>query len=147
VRLLAADVLEAEIEGSFDVVVLPDIVEHIPLESHPALFGRVASWVEPDGLVLLNYPNPHYLEWCREHHPERLQIVDQSIHADVLLANAYPHGLHLDYLERYSIWVREGDYVVAVLRPGAGAGRFTALPPRQVPLAARVGRRVRGLWK
>ncbi len=144
-RLEAVDVLEAEIEGRFDFVVLPDIVEHIPLERHPALFERVAAWVERDGVVLLNYPSPHYLEWCREHHPERLQIVDQPIHADLLLANAYPHGLYLDRLETYSVWVREGDYVAAVLRPRAGVGRFTPLPPRRVPLRARIAARVRRL--
>src|SRR6185436_13791496 len=43
-ELVAGDVLEVEIDERFDVVVLPDVIEHIPLESHDALFGRVASW-------------------------------------------------------------------------------------------------------
>ncbi|MGH3427459.1 MAG: SAM-dependent methyltransferase [Mycobacteriales bacterium] len=145
VRLTAADVLEADLDGSFDVVVLPDVIEHIPLDRHSVLFERVASWVKPDGFVLLHYPNPHYLEWFHEHRPDRLQIIDQPVHADVLLSNAYPHGLYLDYLERYSIWVREGEYVVAVLRPLTGTGTFTRLPPRRPSLAARIGGRVRRL--
>jgi cyclopropane fatty-acyl-phospholipid synthase-like methyltransferase len=127
-KLVVGDVLEVDVEERFDVVVLPDVIEHIPLESHDALFERVASWVKPDGFVLLHYPNPHHLEWFHVHHPERLQIIDQPVHADLLLANAYRHGLYLDYFERYSIWVREGDYVVAVLRPSAGVGEFTKLP-------------------
>lgn len=145
VRFVAADVGTADIEGEYDVVLLPDVIEHIPLETHDALFGRIASWVKSDGFVLLHYPNPHHLEWFHEHHPERLQIIDQPIHADVLLANAYRHGLHLDYYERYSIWVREGDYVVAVLRPASGVGEFTRLPQPRPSLKARAMRRAKGV--
>jgi trans-aconitate 2-methyltransferase len=141
-KLIAGDVLEVGIDERFDVVVLPDVIEHIPLESHGALFGRVASWVKPDGFVLAHYPNPHHLEWFHLHHPEKLQIIDQPIHADVLLANVYRHGLHLDYFERYSIWFREGDYVVAVLRPSTEAREPTRLPQPQPSLVARAKGRV-----
>lgn len=138
VELMVGDVLDVEVDERFDVVVLPDVIEHIPLESHGELFGRVASWVKPDGFVLAHYPNPHHLEWFHVHHPERLQIIDQPIHADVLMRNVYEHGLYLDYFERYSIWIREGDYVVAVLRPAAGVGEFTKLPPPRPSLKARL---------
>jgi len=143
VSLLAADVVKVDVDGQYDVVLLPDVIEHIPLEQHDALFARIASWVKPTGFVLLHYPNPHHLEWCHVHNPENLQIVDQPIHADTMLANAYRHGLYLSYYERYSIWIREGDYVVAVLRPGAGVGEFTRLPqPKPSPIA-RVRRRAK----
>lgn len=142
-RFVAADVVNADIDGQYDVVLLPDVIEHIPLEQHDALFARIASWVKPNGFVLLHYPNPHHLEWCQVNNPENLQIVDQPIHADVLLANAYRYGLYLSYYERYSIWIREGDYVVAVLRPGAGVGEFTRLPEPRPSFSARAARRAR----
>lgn len=147
VNLLAADVLETDLEGGFDVVVLPDVIEHIPLEDHRALFGRVALWVKPDGFVLLHYPSPHYQEWNREHHPDRLQIIDQTVQVDVLSSNTYPNGLYIDHLTTYSIWMREGDYVVAVLRPQADPGTFTELPRPRVSPAARVAGRLRRLVK
>jgi trans-aconitate 2-methyltransferase len=140
VRFMAADVAAVDVEGEYDVVLLPDVIEHVPLEQHDALFGSVASWVKPGGFVLLHYPNPHHLEWFHVHHPERLQIVDQPIHADVLLANAYRHDLYLSYYERYSIWIREGDYIVAVLRPAAGVGEFTRLPRPKPSLGTRAAR-------
>lgn len=143
VSFLAADVVEVGVDGQFDVVLLPDVIEHIPLEQHDALFARVASWVKPNGFVLLHYPNPHHLEWCHANNPENLQIIDQPIHADVLLANAYRHGLYLSYYERYSIWIREGDYIVAVLRPGAGVGEFTRLPQPKPSLRSRATRRAK----
>ena len=99
--------------------------------------------MRPDGFVLLHYPNPHHLEWCREHSPEVLQVIDQPIHADALVRNAYPHGLYLDSLQTYTIWVREGDYVAAVLKPRAGTGRFTRVPERRPSVLARIRRRVR----
>ena len=137
--------LEIGIEERFDVVVLPDVIEHIPLQHHGTLFERVASWLQPDGFVLLHYPNPHHLSWCQEHRPEVLQIIDQPIHADVLLSNAYPHGFYLDFLETYPIWIREGDYVVAVLRPRASARSFTPLPEQPPSLLARIRNRIRRL--
>jgi 2-polyprenyl-3-methyl-5-hydroxy-6-metoxy-1,4-benzoquinol methylase len=144
VRLLAGDILELDLAGAFDVIVLPDVIEHIPLEDHQRLFGRVASWLHPSGFVLLNYPNPHYLAWCHEHRPDLLQVIDQPIQADVLLANARPSGLYLHHLETYSLWIKEGDYVLAVLRPVASADTFTDVV-RQPSLVARLRHRIAGL--
>jgi trans-aconitate 2-methyltransferase len=143
VRLEAGDILEMDVAGPFDVIVLPDVIEHIPLELHPRLFQRVAGWLAPDGFALAHYPNPWYLAWCREHRPELLQLVDQPVHADALTAAAYPHGLYLDFLRTYSVWIREGDYVVAVLRPGSSASTFTQIPARRRSLLARVRDRLR----
>jgi trans-aconitate 2-methyltransferase len=147
VRLIAADVLDVKIEGRFDVVVLPDVIEHIPLGHHRALFARVSSWLGPEGFVLLNYPNPHYLAWCHEHQPEVLQVIDQPVHADLLLGNVYSNGLYLDSLETYSIWIQEGDYVSAVLRPNAAARTFTPLADPRRSLSQRVAGRVRRLLR
>lgn len=147
VRLIAGDVLEADIEGPFDVVVLPDVIEHIPLDDHYALFERVANWLSPNGFALLHYPNPHYLEWRHEHEHGNLQIIDQPVHADALLSNTYPHGLHLDFLATYSIWIRECDYVVAVLRPSAGLTFFSHLPERGPSLLARARFKLRTLLR
>lgn len=143
VHLSAGDVLELELDGPFDVIVLPDVIEHMPLESHGELFERVVSWLAPGGFVLLNYPNPHYLAWCHEHTPELLQIIDQPVHADGLLAALSPHGLYLHHLDTYSIWKHEGDFVVAVLRRRADATTFTQVPPPS--LVTRVRGRLRRL--
>lgn len=132
-ELLAGNVLELDLAGPFDVIVLPDVIEHIPVVDHPRLFGRLASLLDPHGFILLNYPNPFHTEWCQVHHPEVLQVIDQPIHADHLVGAAYPHGLYLHSLRTYSIWKREGDYVSAVFKPRpreldfseAAPGRFS----------------------
>jgi trans-aconitate 2-methyltransferase len=138
VKLIAGDVLTCDLDRRFDVVLLPEVIEHIPLESHGALFELVARWAARDGFVLLHYPNPHHLEWCHEHQPEQLQLIDQPVHADVLLSHACAHGLYLDYFQVYSIWIREGHYVVALMRSRSAIDTFT--PRRSPAIPARPGR-------
>jgi len=142
----AGDVLEIEIKGVFDVIVLPDVIEHIPIASHPQLFRRIAKWLAPGGFVLLNYPNPLYLQWLHENKPEVLQVIDQPVHADGLLACSYAAGLYLDFLQTYSVWTREGDYVVAVMKSLTATRSFTV--DRKNSLLKRTrGRWVRLFWK
>jgi 2-polyprenyl-3-methyl-5-hydroxy-6-metoxy-1,4-benzoquinol methylase len=143
VRLEAADVLEMDLAERFDVVVLPDVIEHIPIEHHGRLFERIASWTEPDGFVLLHYPNPWYLDWCRAHRPEILQLVDQAIPPHHVAARAHEHGLHLAHLETYSVWVEEGDYVVALLRPVRLDAAFHDRPSPPPSLLERIRGRLR----
>lgn len=140
--LLVGDVLRVEVDGAFDVIVLPDVIEHIPKELHRSLFSRLRSWLVSGGFVFLHYPNPFYLSWCAKHRPELLQHIDQPIHADSLTADAYASGFYLDYLETYSIWIREGDYVAAVLRPVAGEGGFTEIESRN-SLVSRLAQSIR----
>lgn len=128
-ELIAGDFLELDPRGPFDVIVLPDVIEHIPIEQHERLFGRLAAELAPGGFILLNYPNPFHTEWCQAHHPELLQVIDQPIHADHLLSSAYPHGLYLHSLRTYSIWKREGDYVSVVLRRRPSEPDFCAGAP------------------
>lgn len=125
IQYAAGDVLEIEIDGVFDVIALPDVIEHIPIAGHPQLFKRIAKWLAPGGFVLLNYPNPLYLQWLHENEPEVLQVIDQPVHADGLLASCYAAGLYLDFLQTYSIWTREGDYIVAVMKSLTEPRTFT----------------------
>jgi len=117
VEFLAADVVELSLDRRFDVIVMPDVIEHIPLEQHPKLFANVRRWLKDTGWVLIHMPNPLFLEWCHRHRPDLLQVIDQPIFTETLLASAQPNGLYVHYLETYSIWVPEDDYQVVVLKP------------------------------
>jgi trans-aconitate 2-methyltransferase len=144
VRMLAADVLDASLDGVFDIVVLPDVIEHIPLELHGRLFERIARWLADDGVVILNYPNPYYLAWCHEHKPHELQLIDQPVYTDVLVPHIYACGLYIDQLETYSLWIREGDYVRMTLRPRHAARSFTEIPEAPPSLSSRI---LQLLWR
>lgn len=117
VRLIAGNAVEIEIDGSFDVVLMPDVIEHIPVEQHRELFAKVRRWLRDTGWVLIHMPNPFYLEWCRHHRPDVLQVIDQPIYTEMLIASIEPNDLYIHHLQTYPIWVAECDYQVVVLRP------------------------------
>lgn len=116
VEFLVADVVELDLDRVFDVIVLPDVIEHIPLERHGRLFAKIRKWLKETGWVLIHMPNPFFQEWCRRHRPDLLQVVDQPIFVEALLSNIQPNGLYIHYLNTYSLWVPECDYQVVVLR-------------------------------
>jgi trans-aconitate 2-methyltransferase len=125
VELITADIVDLTLERSFDVVVLPDVIEHVPIESHSKLFASVRRWVRDTGWVLVHMPNPFFLEWCHTNRPDLLQQLDQPVHTDSLVASTHVNDLAVHYLDTYSIWVPEGDYQVIVLRPRSGLTEFT----------------------
>jgi ubiquinone/menaquinone biosynthesis C-methylase UbiE len=146
VEFVVADVVDLEIDRAFDVIVLPDVLEHVPLERHPRLFANIRRWLKEDGWVLIHMPNPFFLEWCHQHRPDLLQIVDQPIFTQALQASIQPSGLYIHYLKTYSIWVPECDYQVVVLKPLPARG-FTmveATPSGSRRIVAAV-RRVLGI--
>jgi cyclopropane fatty-acyl-phospholipid synthase-like methyltransferase len=116
VAFLAGDVTELELQDRFNVIVMPDVIEHIPLERHTRLFENVRSWLKEDGWVLIHMPNPFFQDWCRSHRPDLLQVIDQAVHLDTLLRHVEPNGLYVHHLETYAIWVPEGDYQVVLLK-------------------------------
>jgi cyclopropane fatty-acyl-phospholipid synthase-like methyltransferase len=100
----------------FDFVVLPDVLEHIPLEQHTNLFRVIASLTADQAVVLINIPEPHCLNWARKVIPEKLQIIDQSLSMQDLLNNSYPHGFELFSLNSYCLQYSEADYTSVILK-------------------------------
>ena len=114
---ITADVTNFEFsEKKFDVIILPDVLEHIPLEFHSDLFKKLESILKNKGLIFIHIPNPYFLEWCHKHKPELLQVIDQPIKTDVLIENTYKNNLFIEELKTYSIWVEDHDYQYIVLR-------------------------------
>jgi len=103
-------------QQKFDVVVLPDVIEHIPQEFHKKLFESLAKVLKEQGFIFIHIPNPEYLAWCHENRPDLLQIIDQPIYTSELLKSISGTDLHIHELKTYSIWVVDGDYQYIVLK-------------------------------
>lgn len=116
VEFVVSDMTDFNRPEKFDFVVLPDVIEHIPLEQHPNLFQVISQHMHEGSTVAINIPHPLYLTWVREHQPELLQVIDQPIHTDELLRNTYGAGLFLHYLESYSLFTEENDYQWILLK-------------------------------
>lgn len=100
----------------FDVIVFPDVIEHIPIELHSQLFKKMSEILKPNGYMFIHIPNPYYLEWCHKNRPDLLQVIDQPITTDLIISNTYPHGLHITELKSYPIWVKDNDYQYIILK-------------------------------
>lgn len=117
IEFIAGDIVKTTVKGKFDIILLPDVLEHIPIKDHHALFQKIRSLINDNGIVIIHIPNPNYLEWCHKNKPEVLQVIDQPIHTDILVKNTYSNDLYIDYLETYSIWVDHNDYQIITLKP------------------------------
>jgi hypothetical protein len=100
----------------FDFVVFPDVLEHIPVEQHANIFETVSKLTTPDAVILINIPEPNYLNWVRENDPKKLQIIDQSLSMQDLLNNVYPYGFKLYSMNPYSLHYDVNDYLSIVLK-------------------------------
>jgi len=100
----------------FDFVIFPDVLEHIPVEQHAVIFETISKLTSPNGVVLINIPEPNYLDWMRKHQPQGLQIIDQSLSIQDLLNNSYPFGFKLFSMNAYSLHYNITDYISVVLK-------------------------------
>ncbi|MDX2174533.1 MAG: class I SAM-dependent methyltransferase [Bacteroidota bacterium] len=100
----------------FDFIVLPDVLEHIPVEQHSNLFKNLSAVSSPNAIVLINIPEANCLNWLRKHSPEKLQIIDQSLSMQDLLNNSYPHGFKLYSMNSYGLQYEENEYTSIVLK-------------------------------
>ena len=115
-EFMVSDMTSFPTDRKFDYIILPDVLEHIPVENHPALFGLLQQLSHPHTTVIIHIPHPQFIESDRIHHPERLQIVDQPLSAATLLNNCYPHNFILNRYESYSLFNGAHDYVFIVLK-------------------------------
>ncbi len=115
-EFVVSDMSDFKHDLKFDMVVLPDVLEHIPVEQHAHLFSVLKTHTHNNSLVLINIPEPNCLNWARQHHPEKLQIIDQSLSMQDLLNNVYPNDFELVSLQPYSLQYTQADYISIVLR-------------------------------
>ncbi|MBN2668089.1 MAG: methyltransferase domain-containing protein [Bacteroidales bacterium] len=121
---------DIKIQGKFDFIVMPDVLEHIPIDNHKTLFEKLETLLNTNGYIAINIPNPYYLEWCHVHRKDILQIIDQPIYTDILVSNTYPNNLHIKYLETYSIWIDNHDYQFIVLEKNKTQDFKEIQPPK-----------------
>ena len=110
------DILQLEpVAKLFDFVLLFDVIEHISLKDHPALFSRISKWMHDGSTLLINIPNPGYILFDQKNNPAALQEIDQPVFPEQLSAVLAGAGLGIEQFETYSVWVKN-DYQFIVAR-------------------------------
>lgn len=146
IEIIQADATQFLDENKYDVIILPDVIEHIPIEYHNKMFKNLSIMLKNNGFIFIHIPNPIYLEWCHNNKPELLQIIDQPIFTNILLDNILPCGLVISKLETYSIWVKDGDYQYIVLRK-KGNEDFSQLVKKKITITNKFIYKIKQLGK
>jgi trans-aconitate 2-methyltransferase len=120
-RVSVSDVTQEPIQGSFDRIIIPDVLEHIPVAGHKTVFRAAASVLKPEGKLVIHIPHPCYLDYMRVHAPEKLQIIDQSLSAAQLITDAEEAGFNLAYFESYALHFQPADYQIMMFEPAQRA--------------------------
>lgn len=116
VSFSVSDMSDYSSQLKFDFVVLPDVLEHIPLSMHPVIFKKISECTHEDSLVFIHIPSPHYQDFISANKPELQQIIDQSLSLDVISGPIYENGFYFHSLQTYGLAVEEGDYQRIVLK-------------------------------
>lgn len=115
-----ADMTRDALDGEqpFDVILLPDVYEHIPVDARGTLHRTLRRLLTSRGRILLTLPSPGKQKALAES-GEGLQPVDETITLSDLsdLANAV--DADLTHFNLVSIW-DSNDYVHAVVERGSG---------------------------
>ena len=109
-ELHVTDMTNFSTSNRFDFIILPDVMEHIPLNKHADLMRTIVRHMHSESKIVIHIPHPKMIEYLRIHEPSSLQIIDQPVHSDSLLAAAYKNGLILQQHSAYSLFNAQFDY-------------------------------------
>lgn len=139
VRFLVTDMTDFDHNEVFDFIILPDVLEHIPVDQHRMLFRTLADHMHDNSVIVIHIPHPRALDYIRMTDPDRMQIIDQSLEADILLGDAVANGLSLISYRSYSLFDHEDDYAFISLRK-KGPVTLSPLPKSRIIIRKLVSR-------
>ncbi|NVJ84812.1 MAG: class I SAM-dependent methyltransferase [Algoriphagus sp.] len=119
-------------DQTFDFFVFPDVLEHIPVDQHQALFQTIKKHSHADSVVFVHIPAPRYLKWMIENEPEKLQVIDQPLDSGDLIKSLTFAGFYLEKMETYSVFYQEKDYQYFVFRSSQPLQKSTPLSKWEV---------------
>jgi trans-aconitate methyltransferase len=111
---------EGTLSGKFDLVVLMDTYEHIPMEDRATLHVTIKSLLSDEARLIVTFPTPAVQNYARTTSPSALQPVDEDVTPADIVVLAKETSSQLLYYREVGIW-RYGDYAHVVF------GRYQTL--------------------
>jgi SAM-dependent methyltransferase len=65
--------------GPFDLAIMIDVYEHIPVADRPTFHASLNHSLAPGGVVVMTVPSPLHQRHLAENNPAGLQVVDETI--------------------------------------------------------------------
>jgi 2-polyprenyl-3-methyl-5-hydroxy-6-metoxy-1,4-benzoquinol methylase len=131
---------QSVIAADCDVILMMDVLEHVPIADRHLLFQRLRACIAPKGKIVLTFPTPDHLQSLRDSRPDLLQPVDEDVTMEVLTALGDATGTHLTFFREVSIWT-VGDYAHAILE-----SRSTGQPVHVQQMAGGISSKFRALF-
>ena len=91
--------------GLADVVLLIDVIEHIPASERQSLLGTLRSLSAERSTLVVTYPSPQFHEYLSSHDPAELQVIDNVIDLATLIQEAAGAGFHLIQYSLEAVWM------------------------------------------
>lgn len=146
INFIVGDITKTNISEKFDVIVLPDVLEHIPSDLHNELFSYLHKRLNEKGFIAIHIPNPYYLEWVIENRPEELQVIDQPLHINFLADTFHKSRFYVSYLNNYAIWNDKPDYQILQLRKIGNLKTFDRLPAEPLTIRKRAVNKLKSIF-
>jgi trans-aconitate 2-methyltransferase len=115
-EFLSQDITKWTPPGLFDSIILPDVIEHIPLELHDQLWKSVNRISKADSKLFINIPHPKALEYLHETNKDILQEIDLPISLKFLSESLFSNNFYIEQVESYSLGYTSEDYQFIVAR-------------------------------
>ncbi len=111
-----SDMTDFNPSETFDIIVIPDVLEHIPVEEHENIFKTIQKITHDGSTIFINNPEPNLLAWYHKTKPELLQIIDQPLHINYLSKLIYDIGFYIESVNPFSISFDVPEYQSIVCR-------------------------------
>lgn len=116
VNFLVLDILSQEKKyfenTKFDIILLADVLEHLPKNNHLSVFKLIESYLSENGKVIITYPSPEYQRFLKINSPNALQIIDEEIELQEILSKTKLKLISFNYK---NIW-NNNEYIHLVLQ-------------------------------
>jgi len=116
INILKSDLLGFNSDKLFDFILFADVLEHISAEELGPSIHHLLKFAKPDSKIVINIPDPAMNDYLRINHPEKLQIIDNSVYAEDIMKVFNGTGYKLVQFDRYSLHHEEADYNFMIMQ-------------------------------
>lgn len=141
------NIITDNLEGQWDLILFPDVYEHIPLTGRVPLHSRLNTLLEPNGSVALTCPTIQHQNFLKKK-GKGLQVIDENVSLEDVDKLASDLGAHVTYYSHAPLPRAPHQYFHAVIsRIGEIQQPHSVYPKKRKTLFERLRNRIRSEFR
>ncbi len=116
VDFVSKDVNEFYTDKKFDIILMADVLEHIPIEIHEQTIKKISENCKEGGILIINIPNAEFINWQKENEPNILQIIDQPLSSSHVCGITNKFNFVLQNAEKHKLFHETEDYEIFIFK-------------------------------